>query len=191
MVQLGISPEWVGLLMAEAGSPLAGSGLVPNARVSELPESEQAILRAGGASGLRGTKQGPVHDGRLMLQNLVTESWLLVDQCHSLAVVASMLQIPADEAETLVQQPVPSLYAFRLGNGPLLFPQWQFADSVPLPSLKRILSVLGASANPLVLARFMLSKNLDLFSKRGPLCPRDWLIEGLDPQPVIQLARDI
>jgi hypothetical protein len=43
----------------------------------------------------------------------------------------------------------------------------------------------------LSLSRFMLTKSVDLDIGEECYSPRDWLISGLDPTPVLMIARDI
>lgn len=81
-------------------------------------------------------------------------------------------------------------------NG-LVFPKFQFTEVgvwiQVLPGFDAVLSTMPSAVHPLALERFFLNPCPDLEVENGPepLSPREWLIDGRDPEPICQLAREL
>tara|TARA_R100000322_G_scaffold132483_1_gene88392 strand:+ start:512 stop:1132 length:621 start_codon:yes stop_codon:yes gene_type:complete len=192
LVQLGVAPDFIELLLDQESLPVAvPCQALPLTAHDKLTPTEVGILRAGGASVEDAPEGDNGYAGKLLLRDLIEECRVMVSQCHDLAMVAAILGTSEDEAETLTREVNPSLYSIQLGDEPLLFPSWQFTGSRTIPNLKPLLLVDGLAANPLVFSRFMLSRNADLATRDGALCPRDWLVEDLPLAPVMRLAQDL
>ena len=192
MFQLGVSRDFIRILLNDAGLP------IPNYLVSldstdslELSPTEVNILRSGGASGLD-ESASHVSDGEhLMALDLAHECRALVEQCYDLVAVAKLLQISPEAAMNCISGEAPDLYAFRLSeDAPWLFPNWQFFESGRIPSLAGLLAAVEKPINPLFFSRLILMKSVDLQNGEECFSPRDWLIGGFDPTPVLMLAKD-
>jgi hypothetical protein len=82
------------------------------------------------------------------------------------------------------------LYAVTSG-GQFRLPGWQFTSTGnPVPGLRRCLVALPAGMHPAAVEKFFTTPQPGLTHKTEALSPRDWLAEGLDPAPVVRLARD-
>ncbi|MFP3340161.1 hypothetical protein R0J91_19440, partial [Micrococcus sp. SIMBA_131] len=68
------------------------------------------------------------------------------------------------------------------------FPEWQFTSDGTIPFLTALLEATK-SQTPITLARFMCCQSCDLEVRGKRLSPRDWLINGHDPNSVLHLAR--
>ena len=79
------------------------------------------------------------------------------------------------------------LYAYREGRFNR-YPLWQFtAHARPLPGLRQVLAALGP-AHRSVVTGFMATVQPELDIGTGPVSARDWLADGHDPAPVVELA---
>ncbi|QCF27471.1 hypothetical protein soil367_16925 [Hydrocarboniclastica marina] len=188
MVELGMSADYMRAL--QGGTlPLPELDPLKSERsFYELTPTEIEVLRAGGAYGLDDEEDFClVHYANL--RGLIEEGRQFLSQCYDITQTAYLLQVSTDEAEALATQTDPILHTFQLGAGPWFFPRWQFIGSGTVPHLKPLLSVAGASIAPMILSRIMLSKHVDLETETT-LCPRDWLVEGLDVEPVLKLMRE-
>lgn len=73
-----------------------------------------------------------------------------------------------------------------------LIPSFQFAGEGELPGLAIVLKAIRETALPIEIAGFFESEQPDLVDEsEEPMTPRQWLIEGRDPQAVASLARGI
>jgi hypothetical protein len=82
------------------------------------------------------------------------------------------------------------LYAYRDGRNNR-YPLWQFTDErQPLPGLRQVVDALGP-VHRSVVAGFITAVQPDLDAGAGPVNARDWLAEGNDPAPVVELARGV
>lgn len=67
-------------------------------------------------------------------------------------------------------------------------PAWQFTSGGVLPGLERVLAALPGDQPPLVVAAFMTTPQEDLRLAGEPATPRQWLLAGGDPGPVVELG---
>jgi hypothetical protein len=67
-------------------------------------------------------------------------------------------------------------------------PAWQFTSGGVLPGLERVLAALPGDQPPLVIAAFMTTPQEDLRLAGEPATPRQWLLAGGDPTPVVELG---
>jgi hypothetical protein len=82
------------------------------------------------------------------------------------------------------------LYAIT-SRGELRLPGWQFTSTgSPVPGLRRCLTALPAGLHPALVEKFFTAPQAALEPDAGALSPGDWLAEGLDPAPVVCLARE-
>lgn len=192
MLQLGISRSYIQSLLGDISPLIADQVYSSDESVSSrLSPAEIEILRYGGAAGLGESNSVTRTELITIIQNLAKECRLLVDHCYDLAAVASRLQISVQEADYLDHHGALRLHSFRLGDGLKRFPCWQFTESGTIPGLSDLLSAVGDAVNPLTLSRFMGTKTADLADRAHYLCPRDWLIEGRDPELVFRMAGEL
>jgi len=166
----------------------------PHARPEpvELSSLEIEILMSGAGIEAKGRTSSAAQDRRDRALSLIRECRSLVTESYGLLAVAELLEISPEETWGHAHREPRGLHAFRLdGDCPWLFPRWQFWGSNRIPGLRSILAAAGKSVHPLSLSRFMLTKSVDLDIGEECYSPRDWLISGLDPTPVLMIARDI
>ena len=72
-----------------------------------------------------------------------------------------------------------------------LIPSFQFAGESELPGLAIVLKAIRETALPIEIAGFFESEPDLVDESEEPMTPRQWLIEGRDPQAVASLARGI
>ncbi|GAA1563932.1 hypothetical protein [Brevibacterium picturae] len=78
-----------------------------------------------------------------------------------------------------------ALYSVKTSpNGHHWFPQWQFARNRPLPSLGAVIAALPDNYHPLEVKDFMTEASEEL----REMSPVEWLSEGGQPDPVIEMA---
>ena len=193
MLRLGVPVALIRVLLKEADLPISEDLMRSNKPVSQgLSKAERAVLLSGGARGLDEDAAAMRAEGRLMALNHLNECRALVEKSYELGVVAEFLGISPETTKACVSGEARDLYAFQITyDGPWLFPQWQFYESDRIPNLHHLLLEVGESANPLVFSRFMLMESVDLEADEVPLSPRDWLIRGFEPEPVLMLVRDL
>jgi hypothetical protein len=162
----------------------------PEIETDPLSAAEIQILKAGGARGLGQNPNADTKDAAVQfLRSLVQECVELAHHSLNLATVSELLQLPVSGVKSNALSTPPSLHAFELQGGQLLFPRWQFTDAAAIPHLASVLALTTGRIGPLALSRFMLLRNPDLEVEDGFLCPRDWLILTTDPELVLEQAR--
>ena len=154
---------------------------------SQLSTEERKTLVLGGAV-IDDTPQS-----QEAIKELVNECRELINTSLNQESVASLLHISAEILSLMTTQRPPALHSFRLKNSQTLYPAWQFSTSETIPQLRKILSQAPADAHVLSMSRFMMEKNRDLeISDSGQqISPRDWLIAGYDPEPVMVILFDL
>lgn len=83
-----------------------------------------------------------------------------------------------------------SLYGFNPHGSQVLFPDWQFEDAQTIPHLTAVLAALDPDA-PAILVRRFMERATDYLDLGGPVGPRDWLLAGGDPTPVLDTAPNL
>lgn len=193
LAALGVAPSLMRRLMGEAHVTMPDGLTLPEKPASTgLSPSEASILRSGGAAGLDESQTEIRAIEYRMALTLLRDCREMVNQCYRLEAVAGLLQISQAAVRDRATNTPRDLYAFQLSDdGQWLFPHWQFTSSGPIPGLDRVLAVARVSLNPLVVSRIMLMKSVDLENDSERFSPRDWLLQGFDPDPVIMLFRDL
>jgi len=193
MVRLGVPAALIRILLNEAGLPIPNK-LMPSEQAESqgLSPTEKAVMRSGGARGLDGNTAATKAEEHLMALKHLNECRELVKQSYKLEVVAKRLRISPEATKACASGRARDLYAFKLAdNGQWLFPKWQFYESGRIPNLYSLLSAVEEPVSPLVFSRFMLMKSIDLENDEECYSPRDWLIRGFEPEPVLMLVRDL
>lgn len=193
MVRLGVPAALIRILLNEAGLPIPADQMPSDKPVSQqLSPTEKTILRSGGARGLGENVAATRAKVHRMALDMLHECRVLVEQSYELEAVAELLRISPEATKAYASGEARDLYSLQLAdNGPWLFPQWQFYELARIPNLRSLLSAVGGSVSPLVFSRFMLMKSIDLENHEECYSPRDWLIRGFEPGPVLMLVRDL
>jgi hypothetical protein len=78
-------------------------------------------------------------------------------------------------------------------EGEWRLPRFQFERKHVLPGLGEVLAAIDPAANPLEVAEWFLSPNVDLerVDQELPVSPRHWLLRGGAPGRIAALARDL
>jgi len=154
---------------------------------SQLSAEERKTLVSGGAV-FGGTPQS-----QEAVRKLVCECRELIKTSLDQESVASLLHISAEIFSLMTTRRPPELHVFRLKGSQPLCPAWQFSSSETIPHLKKLLSQASTNAHVLSLSRFMLEKSLDLeiFDSGQHISPREWLIAGYNPEPVMVMISDL
>ncbi|SHF23181.1 hypothetical protein SAMN02745148_02113 [Modicisalibacter ilicicola DSM 19980] len=152
-----------------------------------LSEDEERTLMAGGAVGVGESNQAISHYN---LRSVVAQYAQLVERAYRPSEVASLLGVTTSRVRQRSDDG--SLYALTSANR-RFYPRWQFDGAATLPNLEPVLNAIGVSAHPLAVERFFLTPHPDLESDllNAMLCPRDWLLAGHSPDPVIRMAREL
>jgi hypothetical protein len=163
--------------------PIYPAQPMPNA----LAEQEEAFLLRGGAAGVGTYNQRVAADNVAVIAGeyaqMVATSSSQQEAAKRLGVSTSRIRQRLDKR---------SLYAIE---GPLgrVCPQFQFTDGGTIPGLEAVLGEISNEAHPVAVQRFFLTVSPDLESEAlgRILSPRDWLLTGHSPQPVMLLAREL
>ncbi|WP_379945015.1 hypothetical protein OZ656_04625 [Marinobacter sp. LM1] len=130
----------------------------------------------------------------------------LVESCRKIAEaalierdVANTLGLTDTEVRRRAQQKPPQLHRFEL-NGSFLYPRWQFDDQgFTIPHLSALLAVVDevGDLSAFTVHSVMLRPTNDLEvdendpNEEPPISPRDYLLLGCDPEPVLHIFRFI
>lgn len=80
-----------------------------------------------------------------------------------------------------------TLYGIK-ADGRWLLPAFQFDGDALVPNTERALAALPVGVHPVAVANWFLRPDPDLELAGEPVAPRDWLLVGNDPEPVVALA---
>jgi hypothetical protein len=118
---------------------------------------------------------------------------MLQRQSLSAQQVATLLKVSPARVRQLADPADPGLHFITSDKKLRAYPQWQFTDQGTIPHLRKILAVLNSAAHPVAIHRLMTLPSPDLASDEAEqkLSPRDWLISGHDPEPVIRLTTEL
>jgi len=182
MSQLGIAEARIReILAAEASSP----------HPSGLSATERDILSSAGARGLDNPPVAHRRRQRANLEALIQACRALLQNAQDTATVASRLHLSEEVVVNQAHHVPPQLSAIVLPAISLTFPAWQFTETGTIPHLRDLLAVVRTEMPTLVLTRTMIIPHVDLDAGNGGLSPRDWLISGFNPEPVLEAVRAI
>ncbi|MGC3874522.1 hypothetical protein ACPF7Z_14775 [Halomonas sp. GXIMD04776] len=152
-----------------------------------LSVDEERLLMAGGAEGVGEPNRMA---SQYNLRSAVAQYAQLVKRAYRQSEVATLLGVTTSRVRQRTDEG--SLYALTSANR-RVYPRWQFDESATLPNLEPVLNALSVSAHPLAVERFFLTPHPDLESDLldAILSPRDWLLAGHSPEPVIRMAREL
>jgi len=150
----------------------------------QLSEHDQATLREAGL--LRSA--APSAATRASARAAVRYAQLLRN-CLTVKEAAARLHV----SDVRVRQRLGerSLYGFQATRG-WCVPDFQFGVDGELPGLKVVLQALPADLHPLSVEGFFTRPKPELTGDDDePMSVVDWLAGGRDPEPVVELARDL
>jgi hypothetical protein len=100
--------------------------------------------------------------------------------------VAALLGV--DVTRVSHQTTAGDLFSYAGGRGRSVYPDWQFTGRAVLPHLRAVLAAFPAMSHPVPVRAFMTSPDDALTMGDRAVSPREWLVGGGDPDPVIGLA---
>ena len=124
------------------------------------------------------------------LSRTVVDYVALIETSLSTAEAARMLAVDVSRIRQRVRDR--SLFGVE-HEGEWRLPRFQFERRKVLPGLSVVLARLPGELNTLEVAEWFLSANPDLEveGRAEPLSPREWLLQGLPPERVADLARHL
>lgn len=144
-----------------------------------MPASERQSWEALGA------RFGDDVVDRAALRSRSAIAELLADSVAGDASVADLLGV--DRSRVSQRLAERSLYVIDMG-GQRHFPRWQFEGSSTVPHLKAVLRALANDLHPLTVTHWFLTPNQELEVEGATISPREWLVTGGPPAPVVELA---
>jgi hypothetical protein len=124
------------------------------------------------------------------LARSVAEYAALLETGLSTAEAAARLGVDPSRVRQMLTADPPRLYGIRTKGGWSL-PRFQFDGERLVPGAGDVLGRIDPELHPIAVYRWFTSPNPDLVDERfspRPLSPRDWLLLGLPPEPVAELA---
>lgn len=124
------------------------------------------------------------------LARSVAEYAALLETGLSTAEAAARLGVDPSRVRQMLTADPPRLYGIRTAGGWSL-PSFQFDGDRLIPGTGDVLGRVDPDLHPIAVYRWFTSPSPDLVDERfspEPLSPRDWLLLGLDPEPVAELA---
>lgn len=187
MIELGASATYLSSLLKASGLNVSWVPLRSTRKTdSALSPSERAVLRSGGARLDNGSLDQA--SAQAVLLELVTESRRLISDAYDTKAVANLMGVPESDVERDVHRVPPRFNGIQLKTNRLVLPGWQFTKSGPIPHLQSVLNCM-APLSPLALNRFMLTPHQDLEHQDRRISPREWLVRGYEPKPVLDLVK--
>lgn len=124
------------------------------------------------------------------LTQTIVDYVALIETSLGAAEVAGILQVDVSRVRQRLRER--SLFGVEY-EGEWKLPKFQFERRKVLPGLSTVLMAVPAEMNALEVAEWFLSPNSDLEieGKDRPFSPRDWLLRGLPPERVAELAREL
>ena len=169
-----------------ANRPLRAASSPPVQTGSALSKTELTALAAVGLS----TRPWPPEQANDPLTQTIVDYVALIETSLSTAEVARLLQVDVSRIRQRLRER--SLLGVEYESEWRL-PKFQFERRKVVPGLATVLVSLPAELNALEVAEWFLSPNPDLEveGKEELLSPRDWLLRGLPPERVAEVARGL
>lgn len=124
------------------------------------------------------------------LARSVAEYAALLETGLSTGEAAARLGVDPSRVRQMLTADPPGLYGIRTKDG-WSVPSFQFDGQRLLPGAGEVLGRIDAELHPIAVYRWFTSPNPDLVDERlspRPMAPREWLLLGLAPEPVAELA---
>jgi hypothetical protein len=167
-----------------ANRPLQAVSSPATQPASALSSGELSALTAVGLS----TEPWQGEPSEDPLSRTVVDYVALIETSLSTAEAARMLAVDVSRIRQRLRDR--SLFGVE-HEGEWRLPRFQFERRKVLPGLRVVLARLPGELNTLEVAEWFLSANPDLEveGRAEPLSPREWLLRGLPPERVADLAR--
>jgi len=151
-----------------------------------LSKGELAALASVGLS----TQPWPPGQPDDPLSQSIVDYMALIETSLTAADAARLLGVDVSRVRQRLRER--SLFGVEY-EGEWRLPRFQFERRHLLPGLVEVVSSLPAEANALEIAEWFLSPNPDLEveGRETPLSPREWLLRGMPPERVAELARQL
>jgi hypothetical protein len=151
-----------------------------------LTSAEQEALRRGGLD-LRPREWGQEDP----LLKTAADYAVLVASGHTVGQAAGILGV--DPSRIRQRLAARTLYGIK-AKGAWRLPRFQFSEDGLVPHLELVLPRLREGVHPVGLWRWFVTPNSELTlddEDETPVSPRAWLLQGLDPTPVADLASEL
>lgn len=158
---------------------------------ADLTAAEVAALKRGGFELEPVT--GAAEDDDDPLARTVAEYAAILETGLTTADAAARLGVDPSRVRQMLTADPPRLYGIRTQAGWSL-PRFQFDGDRLVPGAGEVLGRIDPELHPVAVYRWFTSPNPDLADERlspRPLAPREWLLLGLAPEPVTELAADL
>lgn len=158
-----------------------------------LSPKEKAILREGGVSGL----DEPVDQNKIVFdlgQELLEREWqFLFQDALEEGGAALLLGLSRERLRENIQSRQLKLHKIIGPTGDRVFPLWQFSKDGLIPHLDELMGALSPGVHPVTVCQFMTTENRDLEMDTSDCCfsPREWLVSGYNPDPVVVQVKDL
>ncbi len=166
--------------------PLRATSSPPVQAGSALSKGELTALEAVGLSTQRWLSEQPDDP----LAQSIVDYVALIETSLSAAEAARLLRVDVSRVRQRLRER--SLFGVEY-EGEWRLPRFQFERQHLLPGLAEIVAALPAEVNALEVAEWFLSPNpdLEIEGRETPLSPRDWLLRGLPPRRLAELASQL
>lgn len=189
-----VGPGALGRMLEEALARLPAALYPADAR-SALTQGEVVALERGG---LDLSPEDLAEDDPLA--RTVTKYTALLETSLSTAEAAELLEVDRSRIRQRLTARPPTLYGIRLSDGSWRIPRFQFAERRLLPGLGEVVARLDPELHPVAAVRWFTTPSVDLLVEdpNAPpellgklLSPREWLLDGLSPRSVADLAETL
>jgi CheY-like chemotaxis protein len=151
---------------------------------SELTGDERTVLESAGFPvDTKVVDPSPVAARAARYQHILSTSLTTQRAAKKLGVNASRVR------QRLLAMPA-ELYGIRTGNEWLL-PAFQFGTKGLVPNIDKVIARLSPGIDPVAVDGWFRRANIDLVHDGQSLSPLEWLAQGLQFEPVANLAEDI
>ena len=153
-----------------------------NEGLSPLTEKEIEILKEGGFDSTQLTEEQQISiSAERKLKELINTG-ISVDEA------ASLLKVSRLEVEEYISER--SLYAVSTDSGPILL-EFQFSEEGLLPGITSVNRAFPEDIHPVAVNGFLSNPDPDLVIGDKSVSPLDWLKNGENPEPVINVAKSL
>jgi hypothetical protein len=154
----------------------------PEVPASEFTHAEQSVLTSVGFPVQSTISATPIAARAARFGEMLAKSLTTTQAAKKLKVNASRIR------QRLTAKP-PQLYGLRAGS------QWRLADFQfgprgLIPGIEKVIAALP-QMDPVAVDTWFRATNIDLVRDRRKLSPLDWLAQGLPPEQVVALAKDL
>lgn len=155
----------------------------------ELTSPERDALERGGFD----LTPGPLAENDPLAQT-TAEYAALLKTSKTVAEIAAILDVNESRIRQRLNAEPPTLYGFKL-EGEWRIPSFLIEKRSLVPGVGKLASKVDRNVHPVALYRWFTSPNPDLVEEKvtggEPLSPRRWLLSGLLPDTVAELAAEL